>query len=114
MYKVIWLTKLNGERGRETSLEHWRTVHAELMTKVPGVERYIQNLWVASLDPSDPSVPEDYNLHSECWFTDQAAYEAAMSSPEWAAVAEDSPKCFDNTGLTGAVVQERVAYDARG
>ncbi|CAB4929211.1 unannotated protein [freshwater metagenome] len=110
MYKVIWATKLNAEKTREEADRHWREIHAPLMSKVPGLERYVQNLWVEALDPSVPG-PEQIHLHSEAWFTDEAAYLAAMGSPEWAAVAEDSPKCFDNSGLLGAVLEERVMFE---
>jgi len=107
MYKVIWLTKLNGELGREAADEHWRVVHADLMRRVPGVTRYVQNLWVEPL-AAEIGGPERFHLHSECWFSDEAAYQAAMSTPEWAAVAADSPTCFDNSDLIGAVLEERV------
>jgi uncharacterized protein (TIGR02118 family) len=113
MYKVIWLTQLNGELSREEADRHWATVHAGLMKEVPGLERYVQNLWVAPVDPSVPG-PERLHLHSEAWFADEAAYVAAMATPEWAAVAEDSPNCFDNSALLGAVVDERVVYDRGG
>jgi uncharacterized protein (TIGR02118 family) len=97
VYKVIWLTKLNGTIGRQAADEHWREVHAELMRQVPGV----------------PSIggPDRYDLHSECWFADEQAYQAAMTTPQWAAVVEDSPKCFDNSELLGAVLEERVMVD---
>jgi EthD domain len=64
--------------------------------------------------PLDPAIadPDQYHLHSECWFTDEAAYQAALESPEWAAVVEDSPKCFDNSSLIGAVLEERVMFEA--
>jgi uncharacterized protein (TIGR02118 family) len=111
MYKVIWLTRLNAEKSRDEADRHWREVHAQLMSRVPGVERYVQNLWVSPLDPAIAG-PDQYHLHSECWFTDEAAYRAALESPEWAAVVEDSPKCFDNSGLIGAVLEERVMFEA--
>jgi uncharacterized protein (TIGR02118 family) len=110
VYKVIWLTKLNGTIGRQAADEHWREVHAELMRQVPGVLRYVQNLWIAPLDPSIGG-PDRYDLHSECWFADEQAYQAAMTTPQWAAVVEDSPKCFDNSELLGAVLEERVMVD---
>lgn len=113
MYKVIWLTKLNGEVSREEADRHWATVHAGLMKAVPGLERYVQNLWVAPVDPTVPG-PGRLHLHSEAWFTDEEAYGAALASPEWAAVAEDSPKCFDNRALLGAAVEERVVVDRGG
>jgi uncharacterized protein (TIGR02118 family) len=111
VYKVIWVTKLSAERSRTEADSHWREVHADLMRRVPGVRRYVQNLWVAPLGDEIPG-PERYHLHSECWFADEAAYQAAMRSPEWAAVVADSPKCFDNSTLIGAVLEERVAFDA--
>jgi uncharacterized protein (TIGR02118 family) len=113
MYKVIWLTKLNGDISREAADRRWATVHAGLMKEVPGLERYVQNLWVAPVDPAVPG-PALLHLHSEAWFADEATYGAAMATPQWAAVAEDSPNCFDNSALVGAVVEERVVYEREG
>lgn len=113
MYKVIWLTKLNPELTREAASEHWLTVHGALMERLPGLVRYVQNLWTGPVLPGIPG-PEQIHLHSEAWFTDQAAYDAAMASPEWAAVAEDSPNCFDNSGMLAAVLEERVVVDRVG
>jgi uncharacterized protein (TIGR02118 family) len=110
VYKVIWQTKLNGAIGRDAADDHWRQVHADLMRQLPGVIKYVQNLWVAPLDPAIGG-PDRFDLHSECWFADEETYRAAMETPEWAAVAADSPKCFDNSELIGAVLEERVIID---
>lgn len=110
MHKVIWLTQLNGAISRDEADRHWATTHAELMMRVPGLERYVQNLWTAPIDPAVPG-PERIHLHSEAWFTDEVAYAAAMASPEWAAVAADAPRCFDNSAMLAAILQERVVLD---
>ena len=42
-----------------------------------------------------------FDGYSCAWFTDKAAFEAAMVSPEWQAVGEDSANVFDDTWFTG-------------
>src|ERR1700736_5604451 len=92
MYKVIWLTNYKADIPRDEADRHWRDVHGELMRKLPGVERYVQNRWTHSIGAE--GVTEGglaFDLHSECWFSDQDAYERAMASREWADVVADSP-----------------------
>jgi uncharacterized protein (TIGR02118 family) len=113
MYKVIWISQLTRQKPRPAAIEHWKGRHAELMRALPGVERYIQNLWVAPVDPAVPG-PDRYDLHSECWFTDEAAYLAALASPQWQATVEDAEICFEQSALLGAVLEEQVTIDRAG
>lgn len=106
MFKVIWLVDFNRSLGADEADAHWSEVHADLMRKVPGVERYVQNRWVG--DGADGSGPLGFGLHSECWFADRAAYDRALASPEWQNVAADSPKCFELSTLVSGEVEERV------
>jgi uncharacterized protein (TIGR02118 family) len=109
VYKVIFLTNYNPDLPRDEADRRYHDDHAELMRKVPGVERYVQNRWTHSI--GEKGVAEGnlaFDVHSECWFTSKQAYEKAMASPEWADVAADSG-FFDNTVLAAGVVEERVA-----
>jgi hypothetical protein len=42
-----------------------------------------------------------FDGYSCAWFTDRAAFQAAMTSPEWAAVGEDSANAFDSGWFAG-------------
>ena len=48
------------------------------------------------------------------WFTDFAAYEQAMASPEWKALVADGPELFDMSVFLSGIVRERVLKEYRG
>jgi len=109
MYKVIWLVRFNEGMPRDEAVRHWREVHGALGAKVPGIRRYVQNHWLHpvgeySVEPGGTA----FDGHSEVWFDDEAAFEAAMESPEWAEMVADAPNFFSATTMVGAVVDEYV------
>jgi uncharacterized protein (TIGR02118 family) len=109
MYKVIWLVKFNEGMSREDAIRHWREVHGELGRRVPGIDRYVQNAWVAPVGEYDvEDAPNAFDGHSEVWFADQATFHKAMESPEWAEMVADAPNFFDSSTMVGSVVDEYV------
>src|SRR5581483_5056347 len=86
VYKVIWLVKFRSDKPRDEVVRWWREEHGPLAAKTPGMERYVQNLWTEPLDQRSQrptSGAPHFDGHAEHWFTDFAAYEAAMTSDEW-------------------------------
>jgi hypothetical protein len=84
-------------------------VHAPIFLRVPGVERYVQNLWVDAIDSGtgqETGMP--FDGHSEAWFADQAAYERALASPEFGDLTADGSQLFEYSTLQGGRVEERV------
>lgn len=112
MYKVIWLTKFRPDADREEVRRWWKGHHAELAAATPGMIRYVQNHWMAPLDPATFMPARDrpmaFDGHAEHWFESREAYEAAMASEEWKATALDGPTGFDGTTLVGGVLMEHV------
>ena len=109
MYKVIWLVRFNEGMAREDAVRHWREVHGPIGVRVPGMQRYVQNLWLRPVGEfTEEPGPTDFDGHSECWFADEAAFRAAMESPEWAEMVADAPNFFSATTMVGAVVDEHV------
>lgn len=109
MYKVIWLVKFNEGMSREDAIKHWREVHGELGRRVPGIDHYVQNAWVAPVGEYDvEDEPPAFDGHSEVWFADEAAFRKAMESPEWAEMVADAPNFFDSSTMVGSVVDEYV------
>ena len=109
MYKVIWLFKFKeGWDGGEAE-RHWREVHAPIFLKVPGVERYVQNLWLSEIDSGtgEPTVMP-FDGHSEAWFADEAAYQAAIASPQYGPLTDDGSQLFEYSTLAGCAVEERI------
>jgi uncharacterized protein (TIGR02118 family) len=82
--KIISLLK----RKEEMSLEDFRKwaleEHPELGKKLPGMRHYRMSVILED----NPDLPCD--AVSEFWFDDNAAREAAFSTPEGAAAAQDA------------------------
>jgi uncharacterized protein (TIGR02118 family) len=118
MYKVIWLVKFRQDRPRDEVLRWWRGHHGDLAATTPGMIRYVQNHWVAPLDPATqmprPGTPQMFDGHAEHWFESREAYEAAMASDEWKRTGEDGPVGFDSSTLVGGQLEEHVvSWDTR-
>ena len=82
--------------------------HGDLALKVPGLKRYVQNHFLDPLDEARAEGGMPFQGLVEVWFDDQAAYDAAMASPEWRALEDDGPNGFDMTVLYGGFVREHV------
>jgi uncharacterized protein (TIGR02118 family) len=115
MYKVAWVARFRPDRPRDECAHHWREVHGPLAAKTPGMLRYIQSHVVGGLpvvaDPAPDLVP--FVGYSSSWFADEASYQRAMASAEWAALVADSPNLFDGRFFVGmsAALEEHVMRD---
>jgi uncharacterized protein (TIGR02118 family) len=109
--KVAFFGRFRGDMPREAAARHWRDVHGPIALRVPGMDRYVQNLAVASIDAHGvvDALPA-FDCFAECWFADRGAYEGAQRSPAWRDVAADAASFMDLESLRGmsAVVEERV------
>jgi uncharacterized protein (TIGR02118 family) len=65
--------------------EHYLTVHASLVRKLPGLQRFETGRITAALDGGE----QTFYRVAELYFADQAALDAAFGSPEGAATAQD-------------------------
>jgi uncharacterized protein (TIGR02118 family) len=112
VYKVIWLVKFRKDMQREEVVRWWRGHHGDIAAATPGMVRYVQNHWVAPLDPATQlpiagSQPA-FDGHAEHWFESREAYERAMVSDQWKATQEDGPVGFDSSTLVGGLLEEHV------
>jgi uncharacterized protein (TIGR02118 family) len=114
-FKVVWFAKWLPHLSSEEASGHWLNVHGPIALGAPGIDRYVQNRVVASIDGDRiTDRPAGFDGFSECWFADLDAYQQAVSSPEWALLVEDGPKLMDMEALEAgmsAVVEERVIRD---
>jgi len=65
--------------------KHYETVHAPLVKKTPGLQSFVLNRVTADAFGGEPR----YVLIAEMTYPDRATFEAAMKSPENAAVGQD-------------------------
>lgn len=122
--KAVWVVRFKDEirsdpeRTREAH-EHWIRTHGEHHGRtVPGIGRYVQNHCVAPLgeEGADSDGELFFDGYAECWFADRAAFERAMSSPEWLEMNADAATIFDVDYIfegMSAFVEENVVRDGR-
>jgi uncharacterized protein (TIGR02118 family) len=65
--------------------EHYLGVHAPLVAKLPGLEKFETGTFVAALDGGE----QTYYRIAELYFADQGAMQAAFGSPEGGETAKD-------------------------
>jgi uncharacterized protein (TIGR02118 family) len=114
VYKVVWFARFLEGADSHEARRHWSEVHGPLARKVPQIEAYVQNHAVAALGASDEhDVPLRFDGYSSCWFADEESYGEALQTPEWAAVAADSPNLFESDSFRGmcAVLDERTIVE---
>jgi uncharacterized protein (TIGR02118 family) len=89
--------------------QHWLEGHGPLVTRVPGLRRYVQNHAVLELYGT-PNRPMTHDGFAELWFDDLGAFQRAYTSPEWAAVRADGQRLFAQpVGLV--IARERIQKD---
>ena len=114
MYKVVWFARFLAGMDKHEARRHWREVHGPLGAKVPQIEAYAQSHALEALGPAEASdVTLGFDGYSCCWFANEESYRKALRTPEWAAIAADSPKLFDPGSFQGmcAVLDERTIVD---
>ncbi len=101
MFIVTFVLYENEGSDRAEALRYWRETHGPIAAKIPGLMRYVQQHAVAATD----GVPPFLGVASLA-FADQAAFEAAATSPEFAAALADLPNFADPERLPTAFVDE--------
>ena len=82
-------------------------MHGEIALTISQIGHYVQNHAARPLHGNEET-PLAFDGYSESWYEDLDTYEAAMASPEWAALAADGPNLFDLTAFLSATVEERI------
>jgi uncharacterized protein (TIGR02118 family) len=85
--------------------EHWRTRHAELITRLPGIRRYVQNF---PFDSGAGAAAPAFDAIAESSFDDTQAMKALARTPEYAAVLEDEAKFIDRASMGTLITEEHV------
>src|SRR5690242_13113889 len=84
---------------------HWRTGHAALAAKLPGLRRYHQNHVVDRTQRGITYARDglDFDGFSELWFDDLPAMQAAFASSELKELGEDENRFLSEMKLISAV-----------
>jgi uncharacterized protein (TIGR02118 family) len=88
--------------------EHWRTRHADLILKLPGVVRYVQSHPLPEMyQDGQPA----YDGIAELWARDSQAFRDIAASDAYAAVQTDEEKFLDRTAIALVLTDEHVIKD---
>jgi uncharacterized protein (TIGR02118 family) len=90
--------------------EHWFDVHGQLVARIPGLRRYVQNHAVAE---AYGVMPMTHDGFSELWFDDVRELQRAATTPEWQAV-QDSARMLFAEPVALVVARERVQKEIGG
>lgn len=102
MLKFMVVLYRRHDLSREEFLRHLQNIHGPLAEKLPGLQKYRQNLVVADPRRKLPGWDAIIELYFENW----EAMEAAWASAEGAASDEDLPAFADLERTTWSVVEE--------
>lgn len=84
---------------------YWRTTHAELVARLPGLRRYVQSHTLLSGYRKGEPV---YDGIAELWFDDTHAMRALARTPEYAAVEADQRNFIDLSTIGLIITEEHV------
>jgi uncharacterized protein (TIGR02118 family) len=108
MVKVVAFFRRRPGMAVEDFQVYWRTRHPEVVTKLPGVRRYVQShTRLAAYRQGEPA----YDGIAELWFDGTAAMHALRDTPEMAAVQADEARFIDRSTMGLIITEEHVIKD---
>lgn len=108
MVKMLIFFKRKPGMPVEAFQHHWRTVHADIIARLPGVRRYVQShVLASSYRKSEPA----FDAVAEASFDDTQAMKALVGSPEYAEVLADEPSFIDRPTMQSIITDEHVIKD---
>ena len=107
MIKTLIFFRRRPGLGSAAFQEYWRTAHAALIVKLPGIRRYVQN----HVLPAQPGGEPAFDCVAESSFDDTQAMKVLAKSPEYAAVLADEPNLIDRATMGMIVTEEHVLKD---
>ena len=109
MVKIVIFFKRKPGMSVEAFQEHWRTVHAGIIVKLPGIRKYAQShTLLSAYRKGEPA----FDGIAESSFDDTQAMRALANSPQYAAVLADEPNFIDAASMGSIITDEYVVNDA--
>lgn len=108
MVKVIAIVKRKAGMSVEAFQEHWRTAHADVVRKLPGLRRYTQSHTLASgYRKREPA----WDGIAELWFESTDVLRTLAGTPENAAVQADEARFIDHAKMATILTEDHVIKD---
>lgn len=108
MIKLLVSIRRRPDLEVEPFQQYWRTRHAEVVSRLPGLKRYVQSHVVPSGYRGRTPVCDGI---AEAWFEDLDALRATTGTPELKAVQEDEAKFIDRATMKTILTDEHVILD---
>ena len=97
MVKVVAIVRRKAGMTVEVFQEHWRTHHADVVARLPGLRRYVQSHTLPSGYGKGEPV---WDGIAELWVDDTDALRALRGSAEHGAVDADEARFLDRGAMT--------------
>lgn len=85
MFKLMGLLRRLEGMTHEEFVAHWKSRHAELARRVPGLRAYKLSVLSTHFEGGGPP----YDGYGELWFDDRAAFERATETEAWRSARAD-------------------------
>ena len=108
MIKQVSFFKRKPSVSVEDFQQHWRTNHANLVGRLPGLQRYVQNHTLLSGYARREPV---YDGVAEAWFDNMDDMRATVGTAELAAIREDEHNFLDRSTMGTLLTTEVVIID---
>jgi uncharacterized protein (TIGR02118 family) len=105
MVKILTFLKRKAGMPVEEFQEYWRTRHPEVVTRLPGVRRYVQSHALPSVYRTGEPV---YDGIAEVWADDTDALRAMSRSPAYAQVQADEARFLDRAAMGFILTHDHV------
>ncbi len=103
MLKQLSIFRRREDLSREAFRDYWRTRHPDVVTRLPGIRRYVQNHVTAVLR-GEPG----WDGIAEVWFDDIESMRANAGSPVLADIREDEANFIAAGSMVSIVTTEHV------
>ena len=108
MVKLVAFFKRKPGMSVEDFQTYWRTTHADIVVKLPGIRKYVQSHTILSgYRKGEPM----YDGTAELWFDNTDVMRGQADSPEFAAVRADEHNFMDVASQGTIITEEHVIKD---
>ncbi len=108
MLKMVIFFKRRTGMPVEAFQEHWRIRHAEIIAKLPGIRRYVQN---HPLPSAYRKGEPPFDAVAESSFENSEAMKALVGTPQYDAVLADEPNFIERSSMGSIITEEHVVKD---
>jgi uncharacterized protein (TIGR02118 family) len=108
MVKVVTYLRRKPGMAVDEFQHYWRTEHPGVVTRLPGLRRYVQS---HTLPSGYRKAEPVYDGIAEVWADSTDALRAMTGSPAYAAVQEDEARFLDRSATGILVTEEHVIVD---